>query len=81
MKKQLDLEEQLTIASFMDDYRNIHDEINKVEKKLILLSKKQEKLSIDLDNARQNEKNFGDYLKQKYGPGKLDTMTLEYTVE
>jgi len=65
----------------MDDYRNIHDEINKVEKKLTLLSKKQEKLSIDLDNARQNEKNFGDYLKQKYGPGKLDTMTLEYTVE
>jgi hypothetical protein len=81
MKKQLDLEEQLTIASLMDDYRNIHDEINKVEKKLTLLSKKQEKLSIDLDNARQNEKNFGDYLKQKYGPGKLDTMTLEYTVE
>jgi hypothetical protein len=81
MKKQLDLEEQLTIASLMDDYRNIHDEINKVEKKLTLLSKKQEKLSIDLDNARQNEKKFGDYLKQKYGPGKLDTMTLEYTVE
>jgi hypothetical protein len=81
MKKQLDLEEQLTIASLMDDYRNIHDEINKVEKKLTLLSKKQEKLSIDLDNARQNEKNFGDYLKQKYGPGKLDTVTLEYTVE
>jgi hypothetical protein len=81
MKKQLDLEEQLTIASLMDDYRKIHDEINKVEKKLTLLSKKQETLSIDLDNARQNEKNFGDYLKQKYGPGKLDTVTLEYTVE
>jgi hypothetical protein len=81
MKKQLDLEEQLTIASLMDDYRNIHDEINKVEKKLTLLSKKQEKLSIDLDNARQNEKNFGDYLKEKYGPGKLDTMTLEYITE
>jgi hypothetical protein len=81
MKKQLDIEEQLTIASLMDDYRNIHDEINKVEKKLTLLSKKQEKLSIDLDNARQNEKNFGDYLKEKYGPGKLDTMTLEYITE
>jgi hypothetical protein len=81
MKKQLNLEEQLTIASLMDNYRNIHDEINKVEKKLTLLSKKQEKLSIDLDNARQNEKNFGDYLKEKYGPGKLDTMTLEYITE
>jgi hypothetical protein len=65
----------------MDDYRKIHEQINQVENKLNKLSKKQEKLSVNLDNARLNEKKFGEYLKEKYGPGKLDTMTLEYITE
>jgi predicted RNA-binding protein len=81
MKKHLDLEEQLTIACLMDNYRKIHEEINQVESRLNKLSKKQEKLSVDLDNARHDEKKFGEYLKEKYGPGKLDTMTLEYITE
>jgi hypothetical protein len=81
MKKQLDLEDQLTIAGLMDGYRKIHEQINQVESKLSKLSKKQEKLSVELDNTRTSEKEFGDYLKEKYGPGKLDTMTLEYITE
>lgn len=81
MKKQLDLEDQLTIAVLMDEYRKIHEQINQVEIKLNKLSKKQEKLSVELDNTRNNEKEFGDYLKEKYGPGKLNTMTLEYITE
>jgi hypothetical protein len=42
---------------------------------------KQTKLSEKLDTARGEEKEFGEYLKQKYGPGKLNTTTLEYITE
>ena len=47
-------------------------------KSLMILQKQ---LSESLDNTRNEEKDFGNYLKQKYGPGKLDTITLEYITE
>ena len=81
MKKSLNLDEQLTIATLMGEYQNIHDEINRVESKLKELTQLQEILSISLDKTRSDEKEFGTYLKQKYGPGKLDTVTLEYIIE
>ena len=81
MKKQLNIDEQLTIAGLMGEYQNIHDEINKVESNLKELTQLQEILSTALDKTRSDEKEFGIYLKQKYGPGKLDTVTLEYIIE
>jgi predicted nuclease with TOPRIM domain len=80
-KKHLDLDEQLKIASLMDNYRKIHDDIDEVEGKLNKLIDKQTKLSEKLDTTRGEEKEFGEYLKQKYGPGKLNTTTLEYITE
>jgi chromosome segregation ATPase len=80
-KKHLDLDEQLKIASLMDNYRKIHDDIDEVEGKLNKLIEKQTKLSKKLDTARGEEKEFGEYLKQKYGPGKLNAVTLEYITE
>jgi hypothetical protein len=78
---QLTLDEQLTIASLMDNYRKIHDEIGKVENKLKKLSDKQSKLSEMLEQVRENERSFGKDLKEKYGAGKLNTVTLEYIKE
>lgn len=80
-KKQLEFDEQLKIASLMDNYRKIHNDIDAVESKLNKLIEKQTKLSETLDKARGEEKEFGEYLKQKYGPGKLDAVTLEYITE
>ena len=80
-KKQLDFEEQIKISSLMDNYRKIHDDIDEVESKLNKLIDKQNNLSEKLDKARSEEKEFGEYLKQKYGPGKLNTSTLEYIIE
>ena len=81
MKAQLNLDEQLTIASLMDKYRNIHNNINEVENKLSNLNQEQHMLTDELENVRSDEKQFGEYLKEKYGPGKLDTLTLEYITE
>lgn len=81
MKTSLNLDEQLTIAGLMGEYQNIHDEINRVESRLKELTQLQETLTIALDKTRSDEKEFGMYLKQKYGPGKLDTITLEYITE
>ena len=81
MKRQLNLDEQLTIATLMGEYQNIHEEIDRVEEKLKQLTQLQETLSATLDTTRGQEKEFGEYLKQKYGPGKLDTVTLDYITE
>ena len=81
MKRQLNLDEQLTISTLIGEYQNIHDEINTVESKLKELTALQETLTISLDKIRGDEKDFGNYLKNKYGPGKLDTITLEYITE
>jgi hypothetical protein len=81
MKRQLSLDEQIRIASLMDNYRNIHDNINEVENKLSGLSNEQHMLTDKLETVRNNEKQFGEYLKEKYGPGKLDPVTLEYITE
>ncbi len=81
MKTQLNLEEQLRIASLMDKYRNIHENINEVENKLSGLSEEQHMLTDKLETVRNDEKQFGEYLKQKYGPGKLDPVTLEYITD
>jgi septation ring formation regulator EzrA len=80
-RTQLSFDEQIKIAGLMDSYRKIHEDINTVEEKLNKLIDKQTKLSENLDGVRGEEKEFGEYLKQKYGPGKLDTTTLEYITE
>jgi hypothetical protein len=81
MKKSLNIDEQLTMATLMGEYQNIHEEINRVESQLKQLTQLQEILTSSLDKTRNDEKEFGVYLKQKYGPGKLDTITLEYITE
>ena len=55
--------------------------INEVENKLSDLSSEQYLLTDKLETVRDDEKQFGEYLKEKYGPGKLDPVTLEYITE
>jgi hypothetical protein len=81
MKKQLNLEEQLMISGLIGQYQNIHNQINDIESKINSLSELQKELTDSLDKTRGDEKDFGNYLKNKYGPGKLDTITLEYITE
>jgi hypothetical protein len=78
---QLNLDEQLNIASLMGNYKKIHQEITSVENQLNELIDLQHSLSDTLEQTRNEEKLFGEYLKQKYGPGKLDASTLEYITE
>ena len=52
-----------------------------VENQLNELIDLQHSLSDTLEQTRNEEKQFGEYLKQKYGPGKLDASTLEYITE
>jgi hypothetical protein len=81
MKRNLNLDEQLKIAGLIGEYQSIHNQINDIESNIKSLMVLQKRLSESLDNTRNEEKEFGNYLKQKYGPGKLDTITLEYITE
>ena len=78
---QLELEEQIQVTDLMNNYKNIHGQICEVEDQLKQLTSRQQDLCQRLEQARELEREFGDQLKQKYGPGKLNALTLEYTTE
>ena len=77
----LELEEQIKITDLMYNYKKIHEQINSVEQRLKNLVDEQNRLSSELDKNRTLEKEFGQYLKEKYGHGELNPLTLEYTVK
>ena len=59
---QLNLDEQLNIASLMGNYKKIHQEITSVENQLNELIDLQHSLSDTLEQTRNEEKLFGEYL-------------------
>ena len=78
---QLELEEQIQVTDLMNSYKTIHGQICEVEDQLKQLTNRQVDLCQRLEQARDLEIEFGEKLKQKYGPGKLNALTLEYTTE
>jgi hypothetical protein len=78
---QLELEEQIQVTDLMNNYRSIHNQICEVEDQLKQLTSRQQDLCQKLEQARALEREFGEQIKQKYGQGKLNALTLEYTVE
>jgi hypothetical protein len=78
---QLELEEQIQVTDLMNNYRSIHNQICDVEDQLKKLTLTQQNLCEKLEKARDLEREFGEQIKQKYGQGKLNALTLEYTVE
>jgi hypothetical protein len=81
------------ITSIMNNYRSIHNDLNLYEKSLNILEMDREEKDLDLvhslgtkiresvsrlNKERENEKDFFNLLSTKYGPGELDTNTLEY---
>lgn len=89
----MDLIEKGQIKKMMDNYKNIHQELDHYQKILERMSsgveeKNENTISIirnkieacirRLENERISESNFYKSLKEKYGPGEFDTQTFEY---
>jgi len=92
----LSTEEILDLKKIMENYRYIHEELNSYEKELDKISTEsidkdpQEILKIGneirkcvekLNGQRESEKIFLMSLENKYGPGELNPVTLEYKLK
>lgn len=77
--------EKQNILDLMSNYKNLHEEIAKVEKTITELTsslkelyKVQGGITKDLEDTRDKEATLIKMLVEKYGEGRLDTQNFEW---
>jgi len=78
---QLTKKELNRIHSLIKLYKRKYEEIGNLEKTLKKLSETRNQIKKQIEDIREEEKIFGEDLVKKYGKGKFDLQTFEYTVE
>jgi uncharacterized Fe-S cluster-containing MiaB family protein len=77
---KLDQKEIESLQSFINKYREIYSDIEKIEKEMIELEKKSGSLLEELEFFREKEKSFLEDLSKKYGEGNLNPLTLNWEI-
>jgi hypothetical protein len=77
---KLDQKEIESLRSFINKYREIYSDIEKIEKEMIELEKKSGSLLEELEFFREKEKSFLEDLSKKYGVGNLNPLTLNWEI-
>lgn len=62
----------------IQEFGQIKDQIHLAEEQMSTLNQKAESLINHLEDLRSQEQNFVESLQKKYGPGKLNPLTLNY---
>ena len=78
MRLKLESSEHSVVEQIVYKYREIGTEMNEIQSKLKDLETQKESLMYRLENVQLEEKNLFSDLREKYGEGKLDLLTLEY---
>lgn len=83
----LEQAEKQSILDLMSNYKNLHNEINKVEKAMTELQKTLDTLNVTkdavikgLEDNRETESTVIKRLVEKYGEGKLNFTTFEWEI-
>jgi len=80
-RKLINPAEQAKAINIMLKFRDIHENIAKLEKQMEAIKEVKEVLLSDLDMARADDDFYQAQLESIYGPGKLDTTTLEWVTK
>ena len=72
--------EKLIIASIIDKYQKLEENLTTVQTQLEELDKRRADLISTLDIIRNEEVSFFKKMKKTYGEGKLDITTMDYIV-
>lgn len=78
---KLNQEDSTKINSYISKYREIHDNINIVLKKVEFLIQEKEDLEKELVELRTSELEFNEYIKERYGEGSFDLATGKYKLK
>jgi len=80
-RKLINSSEQAKAINMMLKFKSIHDNITKLEVQIESIKEVKEVLLEDLDMARADDEYYQAQLEAIYGPGKLDTTTLEWVTK
>lgn len=72
--------EQKTAVDIMIRFKDVHEEIAELERKMSELDHEQKRLIAELDNVRIDDMFFQTMLSGNYGPGRLDASRLEWVI-
>ena len=73
---QINKKEKERVLKFSNNYISIHGEIVSVEKEIKKLEESSANLISELERCREEESCFMERMIKKYGPGRLNPMTL-----
>jgi len=80
-RKLINPDEQARAINMMLKFRDIHENIAKLEKQMAAIKEVKDVLLDDLKMARADDEFYHAQLESVYGPGKLDTTTLEWVTK
>lgn len=78
MGQKLEKENLEKVRSLMAKYKDCHEEIKGLEKKMEELTNDMNYKLSELNNLREEERGLYELLSEMYGSGFLDTQTLEW---
>lgn len=80
-RKLINPNEQARAINLMLKFKDIHENISKLEKQMDAIKEVKEVLLSDLEMTRADDEFYHAQLESVYGPGKLDTTTLEWVTK
>ena len=78
MEKNLNIKEEKRARNLKTKFTDIHAQIQGVQIEIEMMNKRAEGLIKQLNELRDEEIEFVKDLESKYGPGKLNPITLIY---
>ena len=76
----LETEDFQKVKNYISEYNSLHEEIEKIEEKFKLLEKEKDLVLNRLVELRNDEVEFNDYIREKYGEIKLNHTTGKYNI-
>jgi len=80
-RKLINSNEQADAINIMMRFKRIHDDIQALEIQMKEIQTTKDTLLDDLEMARADDKYYQSKLEMIYGPGQLDTTTLEWVTK
>jgi propanediol dehydratase small subunit len=76
--KELTQEELLEIYKIVEQYREVENELNTIDKEIESLFARKEVAVKTIEDLKNQESRLMVKLKEKYGEGRLDPLTMKY---
>lgn len=78
IRKKLSKDEMEVMLQKILHYKILHDKIIELERDIFKIQEQKDSLLTDLELSRADETYYLAQLEEKYGPGKLDVLSMDW---